>query len=604
MVADLVGEVPFDPDALRRRYREERDKRIRPDGNAQYRRITVDSDYAQDPYVDEDADREPLSDDVEVVVIGAGFGGLLMGARLREAGFSTIRLIDQAGDVGGTWYWNRYPGAACDVESYIYLPLLEELGYTPRHKYSFAPEILEHCRSIAKHFRLYDDACFSTGVTELRWDEPARRWIISTDRGDRMTAQYVILATGPLNRPKLPGIPGIEDFSGHTFHTSRWDYGYTGGDAYGGLTGLRDKRVGVIGTGATAVQCVPHLAEWAKELYVFQRTPSSVDVRANRETDEAWFASQEPGWQRRRMANFTSLVTGGEEDEDLVGDGWTEIFRDLTGIAAKRASAKLGRRLQRDERDQLVELLDFKKMEQVRGRVDTLVQDSATADRLKPWYRQFCKRPCFHDSYLQAFNRPNVHLVDTHGAGVERLTDNAVVVDGVPYEVDCLVLATGFEVGTSYTRRAGFDVVGRDGTVLSHKWADGPRTFHGLQTHGFPNCFIIGFVQTATTVNIPHALSEQADHVSHILQAVRSRGAEVVEATQEAEDAWAQEIADKAVLAQSFYEECTPGYYNNEGIVTAATGPFLGQYGAGPVRFFRLLADWRADPGLPGLSLR
>jgi cyclohexanone monooxygenase len=249
-------------------------------------------------------------------------------------------------------------------------------------------------------------------------------------------------------------------------------------------------------------------------------------------------------------------------------------------------------------------MLDFKKMEQVRGRVDTLVEDPSTAERLKPWYRQFCKRPCFHDSYLQAFNRPNVHLVDTHGAGVERLTEHAVVVDGVPHEVDCLVLATGFEVGTSYTRRSGFDVVGRDGVVLSEKWADGPSTFHGLQTHGFPNCFIIGFVQTATTVNIPHALSEQADHVSHILQAVRSRGAAVVEATQEAEDAWADEVAAKAVLAQAFYEECTPGYYNNEGQVTKTTGAFLNSYGAGPVRFFKLLADWRADPSLPGLDLR
>ena len=604
-IAALIGATDFDPDALRERYREERDKRMRDDGNDQYVEVTADfSHYVDDPYVEPGFTREPLFDEVDVAVIGAGFGGLLVGARLRQAGVERIRLIEKAGDVGGTWYWNRYPGAMCDVESYIYLPLLEELGYMPKHKYSFAPEILEHSRAIARHFRLYDDACFQTGVTELRWDEADGGWMISTDRGDRMRAQFVAMANGPLSRPKLPGIPGINEFQGYTFHTSRWDYGYTGGDSSGNLTGLVDKRVGIIGTGATAVQCIPHLGEWAEHLYVFQRTPSSVDVRNNRETDPEWAASLEPGWQRRRMENFNVLVSGGDQDVDLVADGWTDIFRNLTDVAVRRASETLGRRLAPEERSQLIELADFQKMEQVRSRVERVVEDPRAAGALQPWYRQFCKRPCFHDEYLPTYNRPNVTLVDTDGKGVERLTEHGVVVAGVEYEVDCLVFATGFEVGTTYTRRAGYDIIGRDGETISEKWANGLRTLHGLQSHRFPNCFFLGFTQTAVTVNVPHALDEQARHLTHIVSEVRRLGGRVVEATAEGEQAWVDEMRDKARLGLEFYAACTPGYYNNEGKLGNPNGFFAGMYGAGPVRFFQLLEEWRADGRLEGLELR
>ena len=602
---DLIGEIDFDPSELKARYLHERDKRIRPEGNDQYVEITDRfAHFAEDPWADPTFSRAPLNDHVDVVIVGAGFGGLLAGARLRDAGFDRIRLIDAAGDVGGTWYWNRYPGAACDVQSYIYLPLLEELGAMPAHKYSFAPEIMEHSRRIARAYRLYDDACFQTSVTGMDWDDASGRWSITTDRGDAMTAQFVVMATGPLNRPKLPGIPGIGSFEGHTFHTSRWDYSYTGGDTYGNLTGLSDRRVGIIGTGATAVQCIPHLAEWSKHLYVFQRTPSSVDVRDNAETDVDWFASLEPGWQRRYMANFTALVSGYDEPEDLIGDGWTEIFRGLTGIAAKEASKRLGRRLDPLEKAEMMELLDYRKMNGVRGRIDGIVEDDHTAEMLKPWYRQFCKRPCFHDGYLPAFNRSNVTLVDTDGRGVEQITPSGVVVNGVEYEVDCLVFSTGFEVGTGYTRRAGFDVRGRDGIELSQRWADGARTFHGLQSRGFPNMAFIGFIQTATTVNIPHALAEQAGHLAHILREVRDRGFDVVETSQAAENEWQDEIARTAVMARSFYEECTPGYYNNEGRVSDGTGYAAGMYGGGPVRFFALLDEWRSTGELPGLELR
>jgi cation diffusion facilitator CzcD-associated flavoprotein CzcO len=598
---DPIAEMGAEPAEMKAKYLAERDKRLRADGNEQYVEVVAEfSRYVDDPYVEPGFTREPVFDDVEVAIIGGGFGGLLMGARLREAGWKDLRIVEKAGDVGGTWYWNRYPGAMCDVESYVYLPLLEELGYVPKHKYSFAPEILEHSRNIARRYDLYDNALFQTGVTELRWDEPSSRWIISTDRGDRFTAHWVAMANGPLSRPKLPGIPGVNEFQGHTFHTSRWDYGYTGGDSTGNLDKLADKRVGIIGTGATAIQCIPHLGAAAKELYVFQRTPSSVDVRNNAETDPEWAASLQPGWQQARMDNFNILVSGGDQDEDLVKDGWTDIFRSVTGTAAKQVSRKVGRRLTRYERAELMELADFRKMTQVRNRVDEIVEDADTAEKLKPWYRQFCKRPCFHDEYLPTFNLPNVHLVDTDGQGVERLTERGVVVNGTEYELDCLIFATGFEVGTTYTRRAGYDIIGRDGVTLSDHWKDGMRTLHGLQTHGFPNCFFLGFTQTAVTVSVPYALNEQAKHAGFIIDEARRRDAPAVDITADSEQAWVEEMKDKARLGVKFYTECTPGYYNNEGKVGAAGGFFSSLYGAGPIHFFQLLDEWRSAGDFAG----
>jgi cyclohexanone monooxygenase len=411
------------------------------------------------------------------------------------------------------------------------------------------------------------------------------------------------MANGPLSRPKLPGIPGINEFQGHTFHTSRWDYNYTGGDSSGGLTGLKDKRVGIIGTGATAVQCIPHLGEWAKSLHVFQRTPSSIDVRDNAETDPQWAQSLEPGWQQARMDNFNILVSGGDQEQDLVSDGWTDIFRNLTGIAAKIAGRKLGRRLTNAERAELMELSDYRKMNSVRARADAIVKDPATADALKPWYRQFCKRPCFHDEYLDTYNRDNVTLVDTDGKGVERLTATGVVANGQEYELDCLIFATGFEVGTSFTRRAGYDIIGRNGRTLSEHWEQGLRTHQGLQSHGFPNCFFLGFTQTAITVNVPHALNEQAKHVAYIVSELRKRNKSVVEASAEGETAYVDEVRSLAKLGARFYAECTPGYYNSEGSSDNRNGFFSDMYGAGPIRFFRKLAAWRDAGDLDGLEL-
>jgi cation diffusion facilitator CzcD-associated flavoprotein CzcO len=594
------AEPDLDPDVLRRRYAAERDKRLRADGNEQYvEMVGPFARYLEDPYV-APVEREPLFDDVTVAVIGGGFAGLVTGARLKEAGIDDVRIIEKGGDFGGTWYWNRYPGAQCDVESYVYLPLLEETGYVPKEKYTRAPEILEHCHRIARHYDLYANACLSTEVTAIDWDADRTRWVIRTSRGDAMTARFLVMGNGPLHRPKLPGIPGVESFRGHSFHTSRWDYDYTGGGPDGGLDRLSDKRVGIIGTGATAVQCVPHLAETAQELYVFQRTPSSVDVRGNRPTDPEWAASLEPGWQRRRIENFTILTSGGIAEEDLVMDGWTDIIgKLLTRVRESDAPDLSATGLA-----STMELADFDKMNEIRARVDALVRDRNTAEALKPWYRQFCKRPCFHDEYLQAFNRPNVHLVDTDGRGVERITETGVVVGGVEYELDCLIYATGFEVGTAYTRRAGYDVTGNRGETLSEHWAGGMRSLHGMHVHGFPNLFLLGHAQGAFTANYPHLLEEASDQLAYVLRHAIDHDIAEVEPTAEAVEAWLQVLDEKARDVRAFQETCTPGYYNNEGQPLAGAGLIGASYGDGPMAFFARMREWREAGDLAGLELR
>jgi cation diffusion facilitator CzcD-associated flavoprotein CzcO len=596
--AATLPAIDFAPDALRAKYRAERDKRVRADGNDQYVEVKGDfAHYVDDPYVEPGYTREPLAQTVEVLVVGGGFGGLLVGARLRQAGFEDIRLVEKGGDVGGTWYWNRYPGAQCDIESYIYLPLLEETGYIPKEKYSFAPEILEHSQRIAKKFDLYRGALFRTQVKELRWKQDESRWVVGTDRGDRLHARFVIMSNGPLNRPKLPGITGIDQFKGHTFHTSRWDYDYTGGDSAGNLRKLADKRVAVIGTGATAIQCVPHVGKAAKHLYVFQRTPSSVDERRNRPTDPEWVKALKPGWQRERMDNFNTLVTGRPAEVDLVNDGWTDIIRNLGQMAPRGLSKE-----ERHQLGALMELADFKKMNEIRARVDAIVRNRDTADALKPWYRQFCKRPTFNDEYLPTFNRPNVTLVDTEGKGIERITEKGVVFGGVEYEVDCIIFATGFEVGTAYTRRAGFEVYGRGGLSLTEYWSNGMRTLHGFFSHGFPNCFHMGPLQNSITINFPQALDEQANHISALIRYTKQREARSIEPSAAAEAEWVAEIRRRAVFHQRFHQECTPGYYNNEGHPRAGAGLFGEQYGAAPQKYFSVIRKWR-ESGMTGLDL-
>ncbi len=588
-------EVEFDPDALRQKYAEERERRLRPDGIAQYVEIGGRfASFGEDPWADSDFMREPINGEVDVALVGAGFGGLLTGARLRELGVTSIRLIDKAADVGGTWYWNRYPGIACDVESYVYMPLLEELGYVPTEKYATGAEIFAHCQRIAEHYDLYRDACLQTEVHEIRWNSTDSRWVISTNRGDAIRARFVSMANGYLGKPKLPGIPGITAFTGHTFHTSRWDYRYTGQD----LENLADKRVGIIGTGATAIQCVPHLARAAKRLLVFQRTPSSVDVRANQPTDPQWAAQLQPGWQQRRIDNFQLLTAGGHAEEDLVADAWTSITKKLLVMRLNSVDG-----LSPAEQSRIADLADFAKMEEVRARVDAIVADPAVAEALKPWYGYFCKRPCFHDQYLDTFNRPNVTLVDTHGRGVQRITSSGLVVDDVEYPLDCLIFGTGFEVGTEYSRRNGFQVIGRNGVTLTEKWRDGVRTLHGLHVNGFPNCSVVSISQSGFTVNFPYLLDVQARHVAWVIAWALSHDVAELEASADAEAGWVDAVLQRSAVSAERAKSCTPGYYNREGQAnrTSRQGSF---YFGGPTEYADILEAWRNASTFEGIEIR
>ncbi len=598
---------PTSRDEVIARYRAERDKRLRPDGNDQYLEVAGRlAHYVDDPYTAV-VERDPVREECTVAFVGGGFAGLVTGARLKEAGIDDVRIIEKGGDFGGTWYWNRYPGAQCDTHAFVYMPLLEETGHMPTEKYAHGPEILEHCRRIGRQYDLYDGALFHTEVTAMDWDPDTSRWIIRTTRGDELRARHVCMGTGPLHRPKLPGIPGIEDFAGHSFHTSRWDYDYTGGDGEGApMTGLADKRVAIIGTGATSVQCIPHLAEACGELLVFQRTPSSVDVRANEPTDPEWFDREVlgEGWQERWIRNFTTLQTGGFAEDDLVGDGWTDIARRVRDRVIERVG---------QGEEMTVELLgaayddcDFKKMDEIRSRVDEIIGDPEVAAALKPWYRQLCKRPTFHDAYLQAYNRPNVHLVDTDGKGVERITETGVVVAGTEHPVDCIIFASGFEVGTAYTRRAGFDMTGRDGVRLSEHWAEGMRTLHGIHVHGFPNVYVVGAAQGGNLIsNYPHNLTEAGRTVATVVAHAEAEGIREVEPTAEAVDAWVEMIAGTERSWPGGSPDCTPGYYNNEGQPAGRAATLnYGGYPDGPMAFFDRMAAWRSSGEFEGLDLR
>ena len=495
---DILG---FDPVALRTKYDAERERRMRPEGLAQYAPLEAKIDDAvRDPYTPFIA-RPPISEDLEVLIVGGGFAGLLAAAYLRKSGISDLRITDAGGDFGGTWYWNRYPNAQCDTEAYIYLPLLEDLGHMPTRNYAYAPEIFEHCRRIARKFELYDGALFHTEVNAAVWDEQLERWRIATSRGDELRVRHLVMASGGLTHPKVPDIPGMTDFSGHLFHTSRWDYEYTGGSNSEFLSNLVDKKVGIIGTGATAIQCVPPLGAAAKELFVFQRTPSAVGVRGNRLTVAEWADSLLPGWQRLRSEHFVAAVEGAEVPQDFPDDGWIDLMSG--NYKALRALRAAGLTLTSADVARVTENSDYERMEQIRGRVSSIVQDPATAELLKPYYRPLCKRPCFHDEYLNTFNRPNVHLIDASNGGVQRLTEKGVVVGDRLYEVDCLIFATGFEVGSSIGKPGGLDLVGKGGAKLSDKWRNGYVTMFGFTTAGFPNCYFSSRTEGPLPQNIP-----------------------------------------------------------------------------------------------------
>jgi cyclohexanone monooxygenase len=551
-------------DALKRRFADERDRRLaaHPEGKAQF---TSDLSgalafYATDPYCQEVIPREPVHDTVEVLMIGAGFSGLLAAVRLRQRGVQSIRLVDRAADVGGTWYWNRYPGVACDVVSYDYLPLLDEMNYVPSRHYPPGTEIFAHCQAIARKFDLYDRALFQTTVTDTAWDAEASMWRVTTDRGDVMHAQFVIWAEGVLTRPKLPRLNGIETFKGHSFHTSRWDYAYTGAD----LSQLADKAVGIIGTGASAVQIIPELGKAAKELYVFQRTPSSIDIRDDWETDPEWAAALKPGWQaKRREKALTRPPFGMLPVEERPG-------------------------MSPDERRRLQEQANIDYMMMIHRRIDEIVHDRATAEALKPWYKFMCKRPCFHNDYLPTFNRPNVHLVDTRGKGVTEIGENGPIFEGREYKVDLLIYATGFE----FRETGAYTYVrGIDGLEIKEKYRHGPRTLLGMHSHGYPNLFIMGGPQASFQFNMSDALNTQADHIAQCIDHVRSNGYRTMDARQEVEAWWVSECK-KSGTGNLNDPDCTPGYYNDYGKVNDND---LRSYNGGYVRYLQHLAAARRE---------
>jgi cation diffusion facilitator CzcD-associated flavoprotein CzcO len=593
--------VDRDPEAVRARYLAERDKRLVP-GRSDIRDLATDATFAafrDDPFTPH-VDRDPVTDDVDVVIVGGGIAGLVAGARLREKGIGRIRIIDQAGGVGGTWYWNRYPGVMCDVESYIYLPLLEELGYVPTERYASGGEILRHLEAVAERYDLVADALFHTGVTRAEWDESAGRWRVRTDRGDEVTCRYYVLAVGILNLLKLPAIEGMERFAGPSFHTARWDYRVTGGGPDEPLTELRDRVVGLVGTGATGIQCAKALAAAAKHLYVFQRTPSAIGVRGNRPTPPDFADTLEPGWQQARMDNFQAIMLGRAVDRDLVDDGWTHHYA---------APQRLPRppEVSVEEFVRRAEELDLEIMEEHRRRVEEVIADPAVAEAVKPWYRYICKRPCFHDEYLDVLNEANVTLVDCPG-GFDRITEAGPVVDGHQFDVDLLVYGTGFEAEvTPVFRRAGHEVVGRGGVTLARKWGEGGASLFGMMSRGFPNLFIMPAPgqQAVVTVNYTQLAVLGAAFVAEVVATLDRREVTAFDVSADAEADWVAGIVGSFVDASAVMSACTPSRINNEGH-PEAMNPRNGNFGRGLGDYFayrELLERWLADGDLAGLEL-
>ncbi|KAJ0382442.1 hypothetical protein COL922a_012562 [Colletotrichum nupharicola] len=636
--ATPAGAAAVDFMALNKKYTEEKEKRLRADGNGQYVELEKDERFrklAEDPWVDHaKLNAQPPNlkdgDEVKVVILGAGFGGLLYAIRFIQAGLRAedIRLVDVAGGFGGTWYWNRYPGLMCDIESYTYMPLLEETGYVPKHRYSYGPELMAHAERMAEMWNLTDKGVFRSQIRSYEWDDEAKRWDVVVEQGRgpgeeavtmKVRSQFVVLANGVLNHPKLA--KNLEAFEGDMFHTARWNYGVTGGLGTAPenpqLTGLEGKRVGIIGTGATAVQVVPQLAKWAKELYVFQRTPSAVDERGQRPTDPEEFKTKIAtgrGWQRRRTENFNEWITGGEPGENLVDDGWTTLkaYKAIIGgphdapLKMEDIPGHLGNLM----------ALDTPRSERLRQRVKSTVKDKKTAEGLKAWYPGWCKRPTFHDDYLPAFNLPHVHLVDTEGKGVDHATKDGLVVGGTEYPLDVIVLSTGYrppgENMAEPSSQSNMTIKGRGGQLISEKWLTrGPSTLHGVLTNGFPNLFLTGPMQMGASSNFAYVTDIAAQHSAYILgeamkRAGKSTDKVVIESTVEGEEGYAAKIMMHAAWFAGI-ATCTPSYITNEGEQTKPEDQMKKMRGApfptGMNNYTKFLEEWRAEGSLKGVDI-
>ncbi|KAE8166080.1 hypothetical protein BDV40DRAFT_308078 [Aspergillus tamarii] len=620
-------------DALNEKYEQEKLKRLRSDGNNQYVEIeSVDRfrALAVDRWVDHaKLNSQPANlkdgDNIKILILGAGYGGLLYAIRFIQAGFQPkdIRLVDVAGGFGGTWYWNRYPGLMCDVESYTYMPLLEETGYMPKHKYAYGPELLEYATIMARHWDLEDKGVFRSQIKTYEWNEATRRWNVEIhmNRGLsdsivslKVSTQFVVLANGILNHPKVA--KNLQDFEGDMFHTARWNYDVTGGSpTQPTLTGLKGTRVGIIGTGATAVQVVPQVAKWAKELYVFQRTPAAVGERGQRETNlEEWknVIAREPGWQRRRVENFHDYLGNDQREEDLVNDGWTHM-KSFEGVAGKLHDPVL---LAKDVPGHIKKLIlmDVERSSDLRERVRCIVNDAKTAASLMAWYPGWCKRPTFHDDYLPSFNLPHVHLVDTDGKGVDYATKDALVVSGTEYPLDVLVLSTGYRAPSANLGEpsvmSDVTVRGRNGRLLSEKWnAKGAATLHGVLTHDFPNFFITGPAQTGNTSNllyIQNVLSQHCAYIAAKATADADKFADrvAVEVTVDAEEEWSSIIAAESAWYAPL-SICTPSYITNEGSVAEDQEKMKRAlpYPQGMNMYTAVLEEWRAEGSMRGVEV-
>jgi cation diffusion facilitator CzcD-associated flavoprotein CzcO len=622
------------PEQIKKRYNEERAKRLRDDGNDQFIDVSLSEGlqtFVEDPWADSSQVKEITTsfptNRCELLILGAGWGGLLYAIRMVEAGVrpEDIRIIDPAAGFGGTWYWNRYPGLSCDIESYSYLPLLEETGYIPKHRYSSGEEIRNYANLAAEKWGVTQSAVWQTKADKLSWDEDAREWEVEIRQQRKdvesqtltIRAQFVAAVNGALHWPKLPGIPGILDYKGEIFHSSRWNYALTGGSpADPSLTKLKGKTVAIIGTGSTAVQTIPHLAKWAKHLYVVQRTPASVDRRDQRETDTRWFRQEvatSPGWQRERLRNFHQhFTTGKQPDVNLVGDAWTSAV-GMCAVAGNSAGPKSMEEL--PAYMEKLHALDLPRQERIRQRVEATVEDPVLAQKLQAWHPTWCKRPAFHDEYLPTFNRENVTLLDTNGKGADCFTVDSIVVDKQAYPVDMVICATGFRLPftVSPAQNANATVIGRKGISMSEEWGEhGPSTQHGLLDLNFPNLFISGLWQGSNSPNYLFNVDVIAKQAAYILKEAKSRacGKPVsVTPTVEAAQNWGMQVLmHSAPMAAA--AGCTPGYFNAEGSIDRA--PIekqmlmarSGLWGSGIEDFVQVVEAWREEGGMQGIEVQ